>query len=73
MSLDNLAAGGLQWRKARRSIGNGACVEVAVPVSGQLLIRDSTDQNGPVMRYPERSWRVFVAAAREGRYDSDGL
>ena len=50
MSLNNLEVSGLQWRKARRSVNNGACVEVA-PVSGQILIRDSTDRSGPVMRY----------------------
>jgi hypothetical protein len=70
MSLDNLEAGrGLQWRKTRRSIGNGACVEVAVPVSGQVVIRDSTDRSGPVINYPGRSWHLFTAGAREGRFD----
>ena len=34
MSLNNLEVSGLQWRKARRSVNNGACVEVA-PVNGQ--------------------------------------
>ena len=28
MSITNLGARDLQWRKARRSAGNGACVEV---------------------------------------------
>jgi hypothetical protein len=68
VSLDNLEVNGLQWRKSRRSIGNGACVEAAaVPASGQIGIRDSTDRNGPVIRYTERSWRTFVARAKEGR------
>jgi hypothetical protein len=72
MSLNNLEVSGLQWRKARRSVNNGACVEVA-PVSGQILIRDSTDRNGPVMRYSERSWYMFVAGAKTGRFDPDRL
>ncbi len=68
MSLDNLEVSGLQWRKARRSIGNGACVEAAaVPASGRILIRDSMDRSGPVIRYTERSWRAFVASAKEDR------
>ena len=29
MSQDELEVSDLQWRKARRSVGNGACVEVA--------------------------------------------
>jgi len=72
MALGNLEVNGLQWRKARRSCNNGACVEAA-PVSGQILIRDSMDRNGPVMRYPARSWGVFVAAAKMGQFDLDCL
>jgi hypothetical protein len=72
MSLNNLEVGGLQWRKARRSIGNGACVEVA-PAGGQVLVRDSQDRNGALIQYPERSWRAFVANAKSGRRDRDRL
>jgi hypothetical protein len=72
MSTTNLEISGIQWRKARRSCNNGACVEVA-PVSGRILIRDSMDRNGPVMRYSGRSWYVFLADAKTGRFDPDGL
>lgn len=72
LALNNLDVGGLQWRKARRSVNNGACIEVA-PVSGQILIRDSMDRNGLVMRYSERSWCMFVADAKTGRFDPDRL
>jgi hypothetical protein len=58
----------LEWRKARRSANNGACVELA-PAAGQVLIRDSKDQDGPVIAYSEYSWRLFVAAAKTGRFD----
>ena len=34
--------GNLDWRKARRSANNGACVELA-SAAGQILIRDSKD------------------------------
>lgn len=70
MFLSNLEASGLQWRKARRSSNNGACVEVA-PVSGHILIRDSKDSNGPVLGYSESSWHVFVTGARNGLFDPD--
>jgi hypothetical protein len=72
MSFNNLEAGGLEWRKAKRSIGNGACVEVA-PAGGQVHVRDSQDQNGAQIQYPERSWRAFVAGAKSGRPDRDRL
>jgi hypothetical protein len=72
MSTSNLEISGLRWRKARRSCNNGACVEVA-PVGGQILIRDSTDCNGPVVRYSGRSWRILVGDIKTGRFDPDRL
>ena len=62
--------GNLEWRKARRSANNGACVELA-PRAGQILIRDSKDQNGPVIAYSQYSWRLFVAAAKTGHFDPE--
>jgi hypothetical protein len=58
----------LRWRTARRSAGNGACVQVAT-APGRILIRDSKDPGGPVIQYPGGSWRVFLGAARMGRFD----
>lgn len=62
----SLSGDGLQvrdWRKSRRSIGNGECVEVG-STSGNVVVRDSTDPSGPVVRYPASAWRAFVARAR---------
>jgi Domain of unknown function (DUF397) len=64
--------GNLEWRKARRSANNGACVELA-PAAGQILIRDSKDQNGLIVTYSEYSRRRFVAAAKTGRFDPERL
>ena len=72
MPLNDLKASGLQWRKARRSVGNGACVEVA-PLDGQILIRDSQDQGGPIIQYSGISWRTFVGAAKSGQYHRERL
>lgn len=72
MTPNSLEVGDLQWRTARRSAGNGACVEVA-PVAGAILIRDSKDQDGPVVHYPHNSWRTFLGAAKRGRFDSEHL
>ncbi len=63
MSLSNLEASGLQWRKARRSVNNGACVEAA-PVGGQILIRDSMDPEGPVLSYSADAFRAFLDTAK---------
>lgn len=72
MSMSNLEISGLQWRKARRSANNGACVELA-PASGQIFVRDSKDQDGPKMRYPMATWMVFVSDVKKDRFDSAHL
>jgi Domain of unknown function (DUF397) len=72
MSMSNLEINNLRWQKARRSVNNGACVEIA-PVSRQILVRDSMDRNGPMMRYSQRSWRIFVGDIKTGRFDPDRL
>jgi hypothetical protein len=43
------------------------------PADGLIFIRDSQDQDGPVMQYPGVSWRLFLADAKEGRFDLDRL
>jgi hypothetical protein len=59
MSRANPEVRDLQWRKARRSAGNGACVEVA-PTSGQIAVRDSKDPDGVRLQYTVQSWQIFV-------------
>ena len=59
----------LEWRKARRSMNNGNCAEIAASV-GVIAVRDSKDPSGPVLRYPVTSWTSFLAAARNGGFDS---
>ena len=53
----------LQWRKARYSVGNGACVELA-SANGQILIRDSMNPGGAWLRYPAQSWTDFTAVIK---------
>jgi hypothetical protein len=72
MSQTNTEVYDLQWRKARRSVGNGACVEV-VAAKEQILIRDSQDLDGPIMHYPLRSWHAFLSDAKMGQFDLDYL
>lgn len=59
----------LDWRKARRSMNNGNCAEVAT-VTGGIAVRDTMDRQGPVLRYPIASWITFLAVARNGGFDS---
>jgi hypothetical protein len=68
MSLDSAAPETIHWRKALRSVGNGNCVEVA-PVAAGVVVRDSKDPDGLVIRYSPNSWDSFVTRARTGSFD----
>ena len=63
ISVDNLPARDLEWRKAKRSVGNGACVEVA-SVNGRIAVRDSMNPGGAYLQYPAESWQSFAARLR---------
>jgi Domain of unknown function (DUF397) len=63
------AGRGLAWRKAQRSVGNGACVELA-PADGMIAIRDSKDPYGPILWYSAADWQVFLDAAKRGEFDN---
>ncbi|MEH0819778.1 MULTISPECIES: DUF397 domain-containing protein [unclassified Micromonospora] len=55
---------GIKWRKSSRSDNNGgACVEIAA-VNGSILIRDSKDACGPVLRFGRQPWHVFLRTLR---------
>jgi hypothetical protein len=56
------------WRKARKSVHNGACVEVAM-LPGIVAVRDSKDPSGPVLSYEPAQWRAFLDSARSGAFD----
>jgi hypothetical protein len=68
MSLSYREREDLNWRKAKRSMNNGNCAEVAT-TKGIVAVRDSKDPQGPVLRYPASSWGSFLAAARMGSFD----
>jgi len=57
------------WRKSLRSVSNGACVEVA-PTMASVIVRDSVDPSGPVIRYSAGTWRAFIADAKTGTFDA---
>ncbi len=57
------------WRKANYSLNHGACAEIASG-GGLVAMRDSTDRQGIVVRYPAGSWRSFLAAVKLGDLDT---
>jgi hypothetical protein len=66
-SMDVDVSGG-SWRKSLRSVGNGACVEVA-SASESIMVRDSVDRAGLVIRYSAQTWDAFLAEAKTGTFD----
>jgi Domain of unknown function (DUF397) len=65
VEVDSESAG---WRKARRSMANGNCVEIR-PVRGAIAVRDSQNPGGPVLAYSAESWHAFTRATRLGHFD----
>jgi hypothetical protein len=50
----------LNWRKASYSAGNGGgCVEVGNSTR-RVLVRDTQDRTGPVLKFSLDTWRRFA-------------
>jgi hypothetical protein len=56
-----------QFRKSSLSEAVGNCVEVAIIQT--VLVRDSKDPEGPILRFTFDEWTVFVAGVRGGEFD----
>ncbi|MFD0639028.1 DUF397 domain-containing protein [Catenulispora yoronensis] len=63
---------GLQWRKAAASNGTGACVELASPEAGVILLRDSKDPQGAVLTFTRTEIAAFLDGAKAGEFDEFG-
>jgi Domain of unknown function (DUF397) len=51
------------WRTSTHSGGaNSTCVEIAA--ASAVLVRDTTDRNGPVLGIPAAAWSAFLATLR---------
>jgi Domain of unknown function (DUF397) len=71
MGPEEPKSGSLAWRAARRC-GESTCVEVAQAPPGLVAVRDSTDTNGPILRYSSGEWSWFLREAKNGSFDSIG-
>ncbi|MFD2766096.1 DUF397 domain-containing protein [Micromonospora eburnea] len=61
---------GANWRTSTRSSSNGGnCVEVADNLPGVVLVRDSKDRSGGMLRFTPAAWQSFVGGLEEsGRH-----
>jgi hypothetical protein len=47
---------------------DGSCVEVASAGEG-IAMRDSKDQDGPVLQFTRAEWTAFLGGAKAGDFD----
>ena len=55
------------WRKSSFCNGN-ACVEVAF-LEGHVAIRDSKDEQSPLLLFDQEAWQEFIGGARHAEFD----
>ncbi len=62
---------GLRWFKSSSSDAGNDCVEAAFTEQNEaVLIRDTKDRGGPVLRFPRSEWAAFIKAVKGGEFDS---
>ena len=53
-----------KWRKSSYSADQGNCIEIATQ-NAYVLVRDSTDLNGPRLEVASAQWEHFLARIRK--------
>jgi hypothetical protein len=59
----------MNWRKASYTNGGENCVEVADD-DRLVLVRDTKDRTGPVLKVSAEAWRRFAAEVKSARLSS---
>jgi len=57
------------WQKARRSMNNGGCVEVAANLGEVVAVRDSKDPGAGAHVVSRSAFAAFLADAKAGRFE----
>lgn len=58
----------VQWRKS--SLTDNTCVEVQCNCHvDEILVRDSKDPGGPVLKFTRDEWKAFIAGAKNNEFD----
>jgi hypothetical protein len=68
-SFSNCVEVAAEWRKSTLSYANGDCPEVA-GADGGVLVRDSKDPDGPVLKFTAAEWEAFMAGVKEGEFNT---
>lgn len=67
MSSSSVPGHGEVWLKASRSAASGQCVEMRQH-GGALEVRDSKDQDGPVLRFARAEFLAWIDGAAHGEF-----
>ena len=67
---DGLVTAALQWRVSSLCSGNGECVAVATLPSGDIVVKDTKEADGTVLRFNASEWRAFIAGVRAGEFEA---
>jgi hypothetical protein len=55
------------WQRSSFCVASG-CVEVG-QLSNLVVVRDSKENGGPVLRYTREEWGAFLAGVKAGEFD----
>lgn len=58
----------MTWQKSSRCV-TGECVEVSFTGTGDVLVRDSKNPEGPMLYFTTEEWSAFVAGVHNGEFD----
>lgn len=61
------------WVKSSLSFANGNCVEVSGLDAAEILVRNSRDPEGRVLRFTPAEWDAFLGGVRLGEFDRSGV
>ncbi len=68
MPADVIEAG-KPWQKARRSTGNGTCVEMRQLDTGEVAVRNSRFPSGPALVFSTAEMDALFDGVRNGEFD----
>jgi hypothetical protein len=58
---------GYCWRKSSHSDNGGECIEVGARAEAdRVLVRDTKNRGGPVLRFSPAAWRRFASQLKLG-------